>query len=290
MLRIEIDNQEFKIEQDINKLTAKTLIKIAEMSLLQLDESRFRFFAFLAMLEQSNPKWQVLKLKLKVKLSIKFSKTKIGQFLSKFINLKVYNLANEHNSEFISHCTDFYFSRRNEIYTAPIQKIQCSIFGFYSGMSDFGETFSFGQFWQATVAFLEYQSNPSSDNFRSLLSLLFPKFRLWFFRLSDSNAVYFWRFTRISDPTKQVILWSFSGIINQIMSEFPNAFVKSKSTNEINVEETRDSWLDTLDNISGSPDKYDTFNDLNVRYVLRHLDKTIKENKAQKEELEKLKK
>lgn len=70
-----------------------------------------------------------------------------------------------------------------------------------------------------------------------------------------------------------------------LISEFPNVFQKSKSKT-INVAEYQESWLDILDTIAGSPKDYDNFNDLNVRYVLRHLDKTIRENREQKEYLE----
>jgi hypothetical protein len=286
MLRIEIHNQEFNIHQDVNQLSRKTLVKIADMTLQRLDESRFKLYAFLALLEQDNSRWKIFKLKCQTKYPIDFINTKFGRFVSKFIHIKVLNLTNPDNAEFINSITDFFFSRRNDVVRNPIPRIYFrSKLGFFSGPSDYAESFTFGQFWQSKVAFLEYQENPSADRFQAFITILYPRFRLWFFRLSETKSLHFWRFVKLSPAEQQVILWYYSGVLDMLISEFPNVFQKSKSKT-INVAQYQESWLDILDTIAGSPKEYDNFNDLNVRYVLRHLDKTIRENREQKEYLE----
>lgn len=285
MLRIEIHNQEFNIQQDINQLSRKTLVKIADMTLQKLDECRFKFYAFLALLEQDNSRWQMFKLKCKTKYIIDFINTRFGRFVSKFINIKIHNIANQANAEFINSVSDFFFSRKNELVKNPFRKIRTRCLGCFDGSTDYAESFTFGQFWQSKVAFLQYQENPTADNFRAFITILYPRFRMWFCRLSEEKSLHFWTFTNLSPAEQQVILWYYSGVLDMLISEFPNVFQKSKSKT-INVAEYQESWLDILDTIAGSPKEYDNFNDLNVRYVLRHLDKTIRENREQKEYLE----
>lgn len=285
MLRIEIHNQTFAIEQDINKLSRKTLVKIANLTLQRLDQSHFKCYAFLALLAQDNSTWQMFKLKCQTKYKLDFINTKFGRFLSKFINIKVLNIANQANAEFINTITDFFFNRTNELVKNPSERIKASFFGSFQGPTSYAESFTFGQFWQSKVAFLEYQENPSADNFRAFIAILYPRFRMWFCRLSEAKSLHFWRFTKLSPAEQQVILWYYSGVLDMLISEFPNVFQKSKSK-KIDVTKYEESWLDILDTISGSPKEYDNFNALNVRYVLRHLDKTIRENREQKEYLE----
>jgi hypothetical protein len=278
MMTIEILDREIQIPQSLNEMTRKQITYLAELLLAELSAESISLLMYNLFTIKSQPMWFQWLIKWELKIKPWWISTRLGRFVHEKldVDIRLYNAQHYKNVEVIFEATKFLFDKDDTLNT---EKISLKAWNSkilklkQQGPGDYGINLSFGQFWNTEIAFLRYQSEPTAHHYYAFFECLY--------QLASSQKA------TLTAPEREVIIWYWAGVREGIFSEFPFVFPKRKGkpAKELDLEAYEENWLDVLDSIAEKPTAYESTNNLPARYVLRHINKKIREAKELEEQL-----
>lgn len=271
-MEIELLGKRIVLPSSINDLSQSASRYLVRCLLAGLDAEELSICLYKYLVIDEQPLFFRLKAMFEYRFKPWYVETSVGKFLHEKLNIdiQVYRWNRTETIEQVIQVMSFLFDKEDKLYLQKVISFREG-FNLYVGPGDYAEFISYGQFWSSEVAFLAYTDNPSEDNFNVFVKSLYKRKRSLGFGFG------------LTPEERELILMFYATIREGIFSEFPEVFPRSGKRKEaLDLEEYQDNWLDVLDSIAVSPDRYLTINDLPARDVLRHINKKIKDNKPTK--------
>lgn len=168
--------------------------------------------------------------------------------------------------------TQFLFEESQTLFTQKIKRL-----GLYlRGPEEYFQNLSFRQFRDADS---EYYAMLEEFEHTKKLSIT-DEFILSLYK--PINFIFVPTKIKASEAEREIILMFYLTNRKQLEIEFPNVFKKkSGKTSKQSIQDYTEMWENILDEVAGKPQEYTKVDELNVRSVLKNIDRAFAKIDAQ---------
>lgn len=259
-MKIKLQN----IPTSLNECTLGQLINIVRISNDNINNDLNKLRIFYILIDNQGNVFDKINYLFRLSFVPWYAKTKLAKFLhdEKYLNfnLNVPEFDLEYFSAIIEDITAMMYDEENTLTKMKFR------FNDSSGPGDYFENLDFQTFRFTDSEFyymLELKEQTGeikvTDDFIRYLYNIPPSYKL-----------------KLSPEIRQIILMYYIGNRKQLEYEFPFVFKKSKGTSTLNSYE--EMWENILDAIAEKPQEYNNVDMLNVRSVLKNLNRKIELN------------
>ncbi len=266
------------IPASINDFTPNQLRQVVKLSQQDLTKPQRNIWFLLIMSNQTGSNKQKAWAFWQLYVKPWWSRTLLGRFVHVFLNIdiEIQTFNEEELENIVAQASSVLEDETQRLYIQKIPIIGNNAKRLY-GVADYFGDLTFAQFRQAEVAFFDYRFGETKDKALSdLIRVLYrPK------KAMAENYI-----TKVINnqlpEVRQMVLMFYMHNRELLTSEFKFVFPTSEKGETIkSMAEYETMWEDTLDEVAGKPDKYQSIDDLNVRYVLKNLDRKIQKIKLE---------
>ena len=259
------------IPQSLNDCTLKQLYKIIELSKADFSLEIRKIMLFYILIENQGNIFQKINYWFQLSFKPWYARTWLGIFMhdEHFLNININVLKLDIEELFyeVEDLTSFIFNEKDSLTKQKIPEFRHG----WVGPQDYFSDLTFQQFRLADVEFyaiieekeITGRLNITNDFIRAL----------YINKYGNAHSPIY-----LSNTDLQIILMYYIGNRKQLEIEFPHVFKKSKSSQSTDLDAYNKMWEDILDSIAQTPEKYEVIDDLNVRSVLKNLDRKFELN------------
>ena len=249
------------IPDSINDCSLEQIVKIIQLSKQEMDINTRKAKLFNILIENQGSFFDKISYVFNLQFKPWYAKTMLGKFLhsEQYLNidLSVSTLDyNEFNADILD-STEFIFDEQDILTRQKYGKIGGT------PPEDYFGNVTFNQFRNADSEFYAILEDKEITGQLDITDAFIREL----YQIDNQTPL------KISDEIRQIIFMYYVGNRQQLKKEFPYVFQNGSGSNKVNYDSYVEMWENILDAIAEKPQYYDAVDSLNVRSVLKNLNR-----------------